>query len=148
VFSNLSVWENLIATARRGSARMSSAWTIEAVYELFPRLKERQRNLAATLSGGEQQMLAIGRALLTNPSLLILDEATEGLAPIVRTDIWKCLKTLKSSGLSLLVIDKNIGPLLKLADRHYVMEKGKIVWSGSSDGFEQDFEMLQRRLGV
>jgi branched-chain amino acid transport system ATP-binding protein len=148
VFSNLSVWENLVATARSGPARVASEWTIDSVYALFPRLKERQRNLAATLSGGEQQMLAIGRALLTNPSLLILDEATEGLAPIVRTDIWKCLKTLKSSGLSLLVIDKNIAPLLKLADRHYVMEKGKIVWSGSSGGFEHDFGMLQKRLGV
>ena len=120
VFPNLSVRENLVATAgnRLGHAE---PWTLERVYSLFPRLKERAKNLGANLSGGEQQMLAIGRALMTNPQLLILDEATEGLAPLVRAEIWDCLQTLKASGLSILIIDKNLVPLMRLADRHFLL---------------------------
>ena len=110
----------------------SEAWTLERVYDLFPRLKERESNLGSNLSGGEQQMLAIGRALMTNPRLLILDEATEGLAPLVRVEIWACLGRLKTAGISMIVIDKNIGPLLRLADRHHIVEKGQVVWSGNS----------------
>ena len=138
---------NLVATAsdRRKSA---NAWTLERVYDMFPRLKERDRNLGSNLSGGEQQMLAIGRALMTNPILLILDEATEGLAPIVRAEIWKCLARLKDEGLSLIVIDKNIGPLLRLADRHFIVEKGRVVWSGSSATLSGQPELLHRYLGV
>ena len=147
VFPNLTVRENLVATAsdRRKSA---NAWTLERVYDMFPRLKERDRNLGSNLSGGEQQMLAIGRALMTNPILLILDEATEGLAPIVRAEIWKCLGRLKDEGLSLIVIDKNIGPLLRLADRHFIVEKGRVVWSGASATLSGQPELLHRYLGV
>ena len=147
VFPNLTVRENLVATAsdRRQSA---NAWTLERVYDMFPRLKERDRNLGSNLSGGEQQMLAIGRALMTNPILLILDEATEGLAPIVRAEIWKCLGRLKDEGLSLIVIDKNIGPLLRLADRHFIVEKGRVVWSGASATLSGQPELLHRYLGV
>ena len=147
VFPNLTVRENLVATAsdRRQS---SSAWTLDRVYGMFPRLKERDRNLGSNLSGGEQQMLAIGHALMTNPILLILDEATEGLAPIVRAEIWKCLARLKDEGLSLIVIDKNIGPLLRLADRHFIVEKGRVVWSGASATLSAQPELLHRYLGV
>ena len=147
VFPNLTVRENLVATAsdRRQS---SNAWTLDRVYGMFPRLKERERNLGSNLSGGEQQMLAIGRALMTNPILLILDEATEGLAPIVRAEIWKCLARLKEEGLSLIVIDKNIGPLLRLADRHFIVEKGRVVWSGASATLSGQPELLHRYLGV
>ena len=147
VFPNLTVRENLVATAsdRRQS---SNAWTLDRVYGMFPRLKERDRNLGSNLSGGEQQMLAIGRALMTNPILLILDEATEGLAPIVRAEIWKCLARLKDEGLSLIVIDKNIGPLLRLADRHFIVEKGRVVWSGASATLSAQPELLHRYLGV
>ena len=147
VFPNLTVRENLVATAsdRRQS---SNAWTLDRVYDMFPRLQERDRNLGSNLSGGEQQMLAIGRALMTNPILLILDEATEGLAPIVRAEIWKCLARLKDEGLSLIVIDKNIGPLLRLADRHFIVEKGRVVWSGASATLSGQPELLHRYLGV
>ena len=147
VFRNLSVRENLVATAanRHGA---SDPWTLDRIYELFPRLKERDRNLAATLSGGEQQMLAIGRALMTNPRFLILDEATEGLAPLVRKVIWDCLARLKALGLTLLVIDKNIGPLLRLADNHHVVEKGRVVWSGSSAALKARPELLHQYVGV
>ncbi len=147
IFPNLTVRENLVATAEnRHQAR--DPWTLDAVYRMFPRLKERERNLGATLSGGEQQMLAIGRALMTNPTLLILDEATEGLAPLVRADIWRCLEGLKGAGLALVVIDKNIGPLLRLADRHYILEKGRVVWSGTSPDLRANRDVLQHYVGV
>ncbi len=147
VFPNLTVRENLVATAgnRHGSA---SPWTLETVFQLFPRLQERERHLGANLSGGEQQMLAVGRALMTNPRLLILDEATEGLAPLIRAEIWNCLQRLKEQGLALIVIDKNIGPLLRLADRHYVVEKGRIVWQGSSDELRAQPAVVEQYLGV
>ncbi len=147
VFPNLSVRENLVATAgnRLGHA---GPWTLERVYSLFPRLKERAKNLGANLSGGEQQMLAIGRALMTNPQLLILDEATEGLAPLVRAEIWDCLQTLKASGLSILIIDKNLVPLMRLADRHFLLEKGRTLWQGSSEDLLASRRDLRESLGV
>ena len=147
VFPNLSVRENLVATAgnRHGQAQ---PWTLDTVYTMFPRLKERERNLGSNLSGGEQQMLAIGRALMTNPKLLILDEATEGLAPLIRAEIWSCLGRLRNTGLAMIVIDKNIGPLLELADRHVVLEKGRVVWQGNSDQLRAQPEVLHRYLGV
>ncbi len=126
VFPTLTVAENLIATARPG------ALDIAAVYELFPRLAERRRNLGRQLSGGEQQMLAIGRALCTNPRLLILDEATEGLAPLIRAEIWACITRLKLRGLAILLIDKTLSALMDLADRHVILDKGVSVWTGSS----------------
>lgn len=147
IFPTLTVRENLVATARNWS-NASDPWTIERVYAMFPRLKERERNLGVNLSGGEQQMLAIGRALLTNPQLLILDEATEGLAPLARAEIWKCLQCLKKNGLALIVIDKNIGPLLRLADRHYVIEKGRIVWSGDSAQLRASPQILHKYVGI
>ena len=132
VFASLSVEENLTATAaNRGGG--AARWTLPAVYALFPRLAERRRNSGAQLSGGEQQMLAIGRALMTNPKLLILDEATEGLAPLIRAEIWAVLARLKAEGQAILLIDKNLGAVLRLADRHVVMEKGRTVWTGSSE---------------
>jgi len=147
VFANLSVWENLVATAsNRGGAK--DPWTLEKVYALFPSLKQREKNLGATLSGGEQQMLAIGRALMTNPKLLILDEATEGLAPLVRMEIWNCLAQLKGLGLTVIAIDKNIVPLLRLADTHHIVEKGKVVWSGSSASLRARPELLHQYVGV
>ncbi len=147
IFSNLSVRENLVATAGNRQRR-SSVWTLERVYEMFPRLKERQGNLGSNLSGGEQQMLAIGRALMTNPRLLILDEATEGLAPLIRYEIWNCLARLKGEGLSLVVIDKNIPPLLRLADRHFIVEKGRVVWQGRSDELRALPELLRTYVGI
>lgn len=128
VFPTLTVEENLIATAanRFGTAR----WTLDSVYALFPRLKERRSNMGNQLSGGEQQMLSIGRALMTNPKLVILDEATEGLAPLIRQEIWDCLKQLKREGEAILVIDKNVDALAAFADRHIILEKGKVVWRG------------------
>ena len=147
VFPNLSVRENLVATAnnRTGAAE---PWTLERVYALFPRLRERERNLGANLSGGEQQMLAIGRALMTNPRLLILDEATEGLAPLIRQEIWDCLSRLKAAGQTIVVIDKNISALLKLADRHHIVEKGRVVWQGSSGSLREQPEILHQYVGV
>ena len=144
IFPTLSVEENLIATAakRFGDAR----WTLERVYEFFPRLKERRRNMGNQLSGGEQQMLAIGRALMTNPRLLILDEATEGLAPLIRTEIWNCLARLKADGHSILLVDKNLDALLKLADRHVVIEKGRVVWTGTSATLAADPSVRERFL--
>ena len=142
IFANLTVRENLVATARRGP------WDLGAIHELFPRLKERGGNMGNQLSGGEQQMLAIGRALMTNPRLMILDEATEGLAPLVRQEIWHCLDRLKSAGQSILLIDKNIELMLRLADRHYVIEKGRVVWSGTSPELAARPEIRQRYLGV
>jgi branched-chain amino acid transport system ATP-binding protein len=147
IFPNLSVRENLVATAGNRHQR-AQPWTLDTVYTMFPRLKERERNLGSNLSGGEQQMLAIGRALMTNPKLLILDEATEGLAPLIRAEIWSCLGRLRNTGLSMIVIDKHIGPLLNLADRHVVLEKGRVVWQGDSDQLRAQPEVLQRYLGV
>ncbi len=147
VFPNLTVRENLVATAHNRLGR-KDAWTLERVYGLFPRLRERAGNLGANLSGGEQQMLAIGRALMTNPKLLVLDEATEGLAPIVRGEIWDCLATLKNSGLSVLVIDKNLVPLMRLADTHYILEKGRSIWRGSSAALMDARGELKESLGV
>jgi branched-chain amino acid transport system ATP-binding protein len=123
-------------------------WTLARVFELFPGLQQRERHLGANLSGGEQQMLAIGRALMTNPRLLILDEATEGLAPLVRREIWQCLQRLKGSGLAMIVIDKNTGPLLRLADRHYILEKGRVVWHGTSEALRAQPELLEQYVGV
>ncbi|WP_313702014.1 ABC transporter ATP-binding protein [Achromobacter sp.] len=147
VFPNLSVRENLVATAhnRQGVAQ---PWTLERVYGLFPRLSERAKHLGSHLSGGEQQMLAIGRALLTNPRLLILDEATEGLAPVVREEIWSALETLKQTGLAVLCIDKNLEPLLATADRHAIVEKGRVAWTGTSKEFLDDEARLLQYLGV
>jgi len=144
IFPTLSVEENLIATAasRFGKAR----WDIERIYGFFPRLKERRGNRGNQLSGGEQQMLAIGRALMTNPRLIILDEATEGLAPIIRQEIWSCLTALKAEGESILVIDKNVDALAKFADRHVVLEKGRVVWRGSSDELRSDSAVKDRFL--
>jgi len=149
VFPNLTVEENLIATARAAARHGGkSEWTLKRVYEFFPRLQERSGNLGGLLSGGEQQMLAIGRALMTNPRLLVLDEATEGLAPIIRAEIWQALTQLKEQGMSQIVIDKNVAALLPFADRHYVLEKGKVVWQGSSDELRQDNAIVQQYLGV
>ncbi|NYT83758.1 ABC transporter ATP-binding protein [Alcaligenaceae bacterium] len=147
VFPNLSVHENLVATAHNRQ-RSTLPWTIEKIYELFPRLSERSGNLGSNLSGGEQQMLAIGRALMTNPKLLILDEATEGLAPIIRTEIWNCLATLKQQGLAIICIDKNLNSLLPLADRHYIVEKGRAVWEGTSQELSAQRRQLQVYMGV
>jgi len=147
VFPNLTVRENLVATAanRRGA---SNAWTTERVYGLFPSLRERRRHFGNQLSGGEQQMLAIGRALMTNPRLLILDEATEGLAPLVRADIYQSLEQLKAEGLSILVIDKDVRALTRVADRHYVLEKGRVVWQGSSAELAASEDVQHRYLGI
>jgi len=147
VFTNLTVHENLVATARHAS-RSGNDWTLERIYALFPSLARRDKNLGSNLSGGEQQMLAIGRALMTNPRLLILDEATEGLAPLVRKEIWACLTELKRMGQTVIVIDKNIGPLLRLADCHHIVEKGQVVWSGSSASLRARPELLERYVGV
>jgi branched-chain amino acid transport system ATP-binding protein len=147
VFPTLTVRENLIATAANRGHR-AEAWTLPRIYGLFPRLAERASQYANTLSGGEQQMLAVGRALMTNPRLLILDEATEGLAPVVRREIWRCIDTLKAQGQSILLIDKNIEVLKRLADRHYILEKGRTVWSGDSAALERDADTVHRYLGV
>lgn len=146
IFPTLSVEENLVATAasRFGPPR----WTLERVYGLFPRLQERARNMGNQLSGGEQQMLAIGRALMTNPKLVILDEATEGLAPLIRQEIWTCLKTLKDEGEAILIIDKNVDALAAFADRHIILEKGRIVWSGNSAALIADPVLKDRYLHV
>jgi branched-chain amino acid transport system ATP-binding protein len=144
VFPTLTVEENLIATAAARTA--VPRWTLDRVYEFFPQLAERRRNMGNELSGGEQQMLAIGRALMTNPKLLILDEATEGLAPLVRAEIWKCLARLKAEGQAILLVDKHLGQLVKLADRHAIIEKGQVVWSGPSAALGQT--IVQRYLQV
>jgi branched-chain amino acid transport system ATP-binding protein len=147
IFPNLSVRENLVAASANRTGR-PSPWTLARVFEFFPRLRERQNNRGNQLSGGEQQMLAIGRALMTNPKLLILDEATEGLAPLIRQEIWACLRRLKAEGQAILVIDKNVGALIGLADRHYIVEKGRVVWSGPSSALAADPELQHRYLGV
>ena len=146
IFPTLSVEENLIATAssRFGAPR----WTLSRIYALFPRLKERRRNMGTQLSGGEQQMLAIGRALMTNPKLVILDEATEGLAPLIRLEIWDCLKALKNDGEAILIIDKNVDALANFANRHIILEKGRVVWSGSSPDLLADPVLKDRYLHV
>ena len=147
IFPNLTVRENLIATASNRSNH-SNPWTMNKIMEIFPELRERLNNSSAVLSGGEQQMLAIGRALMTNPQLLILDEATEGLAPLVRNIIWDSLTRLKSQGLSILIIDKNLVELSKIADRHVIIEKGKDVWSGGSKQLTSSPEVTKRYLGI
>ncbi|WP_028029237.1 ABC transporter ATP-binding protein [Gemmobacter nectariphilus] len=147
IFSTLTVRENLVATASNRLKR-AEPWTLEKVYDLFPRLGERAGQLAGTLSGGEQQMLAVGRALMTNPRLLILDEATEGLAPVIRTEIWHVIEKLKSQGQSILLIDKNLGVLKRLADRHYIIEKGRTVWSGSGADLDRDAATVQGYVGL
>ena len=147
IFPNLTVVENLIATAANRS-KSKKPWNLEKVFELFPRLASRTNNMGNQLSGGEQQMLAIGRALMTNPRLLILDEATEGLAPLIRMEIWDCLKGLKSSGQSILVVDKNIEALTRFADRHYIIEKGRVVWTGDSSLLSDNEEIQHRFLGI
>jgi branched-chain amino acid transport system ATP-binding protein len=145
IFPSLTVEENLIATA---ALRFALRWTLERVYDFFPQLAERRRHMGNELSGGEQQMLAIGRALMTNPKLLILDEATEGLAPLLRLQIWQCLARLKSEGQAILIVDKHLGALVKLADRHAIIEKGQVVWTGTSAALTADPTVAQRYLQV
>ncbi len=147
IFPNLSVRENLVAFAENRSGR-ADPWTVEKVLEFFPRLAERVENMGNQLSGGEQQMLAIGRALVTNPYLLILDEATEGLAPLVREEIWKCLAKLRAAGQTILVIDKYIERLVDLADRHTIIERGRVAWQGTSAELDADRNLWHRYLGV
>ena len=147
VFPNLTVRENLVATAaNRGGG--TDPWTVETVFDLFPQLAERQRVLGGALSGGEQQMLAIGRALMTNPRLLILDEAAEGLAPLIRAEIWRCIAGLKARGQSILLIDKDVAALTRIADAHYILEKGQIVWRGTSAELRAREDIQHRYLGV
>jgi len=147
IFPNLTVRENLVAAAanRLGA---SDPWTLDKIHALFPRLAERGGNMGNQLSGGEQQMLSIGRALMTNPHLLILDEATEGLAPLIREQIWNCLSMLKGCGQSILVIDKNVDHLARICDRHYIIERGRAVWSGSSQQLIAEPELQHRYLGI
>ncbi len=147
IFPNLTVRENLVA-ASADRLRGADPWTLEKIHALFPRLKERGGNMGNQLSGGEQQMLAIGRALMTNPRLLILDEATEGLAPLIREEIWNCLSMLKARGQSVLVIDKNVEHLTRIADRHYIIERGRAVWSGTSAQLVAEPELQHRYLGI
>jgi len=147
IFPSLTVWENLTATASRGPGG-SPRWTTDAVLELFPWIRERRQQMGGQLSGGEQQMLAIARALMTNPELLILDEATEGLAPIVRGEIWKVLRKLKRGGQSILLVDKNLKVLARLADRHYVLERGRVRWSGDSRALGSEYEAIRRVVGL
>ena len=147
VFPNLTVRENLVATAANRDGR-GNPWTLGRVFELFPALAERSVNMGNQLSGGEQQMLAIGRALMTNPRLLILDEATEGLAPLIRAEIWKCLGSLKQEGQSILVIDKSVEALTRVGDRHYIIERGTVVWQGDSDTLRASEDLQHRYLGI
>jgi branched-chain amino acid transport system ATP-binding protein len=147
IFPNLTVKENLIAAAADRAAT-EKPWTLERVHELFPQLADLGPRMGGLLSGGEQQMLAVGRALMTNPRLLILDEATEGLAPLIREEIWRCLAKLKSEGQAILVIDKNVEALTRIADRHYLIERGRIVWNGSSKELAAAPEIQHRYLGV
>jgi branched-chain amino acid transport system ATP-binding protein len=147
VFPSLTVRENLVATAANRGANVTP-WQVETVFELFPQLAARARSLGGALSGGEQQMLAIGRALMTNPRLLILDEATEGLAPLVRAEIWRCVERLKATGQSILLIDKDVATLTRIADAHYILEKGRIVWRGTSAELRLRADIQHRYLGV
>ena len=147
VFPNLTVRENILATERhRTDAK--DPWTYEKVLGLFPALRQRASHPGNALSGGEQQMVAISRALMTNPRLLILDEATEGLAPLVRREIWRCLEELSEGGLAILVIDKNIEHLMRIADHHYILEKGEVVWHGSSASLRSEKHLLEQHLGL
>jgi len=148
VFPNLTVRENLQIAARPRGRAAAPPWTLPRILELFPPLAERLAAMGRTLSGGEQQMLAIGRALLTNPRLLVLDEATEGLAPLIRRDIWRCLAALKAAGQAVLLIDKNIAALTRVADRAYILEKGRVVWHGTSSALRDDHEAQRRFLGI
>ncbi|MDF0522569.1 ABC transporter ATP-binding protein [Bradyrhizobium yuanmingense] len=147
IFPNLTVRENLVAAAA-DRFNSDNPWTLAAIYVMFPRLAERASNMGNQLSGGEQQMLAIGRALMTNPKLLILDEATEGLAPLIREEIWNCLSLLKSRGQSILVVDKNVDHLARICDRHYIIERGKTVWSGTSDQLMAAPDLQHKYLGI
>ena len=147
-FPNLSVREHLTAFSAHRNPDLQQAWTPERVFDFFPRLRERANNMGNQLSGGEQQMLAIGRALVTNPKLLILDEATEGLAPKVREEIWHCLASLRTEGQTILVIDKYVERLLGLADRHVILERGRVVWEGQSKALDADRGLWHRYLGV
>ena len=147
IFPNLTVEENLVATAHN-RAGSKNPWTLKRIYELFPGIAARRTNMGNQLSGGEQQMLAVGRALMTNPRLLILDEATEGLAPLIRQEIWNTLEKLKATGQSILVVDKNVDALARIADRHYIIEKGKVVWTGTSPQLLADKDLQHRYLGV
>lgn len=147
VFPNLTVREHLVAFADRRNG-LSDVWDLERIYSVFPRLKERQHHLGSQLSGGEQQMLAIGRALSTNPRLLILDEATEGLAPVIREEIWRCLAALKAAGQTILVVDKYVHRLMDLADRHLILERGRLVWEGDSAALNADRRLWERYLAV
>lgn len=147
VFPNLTVREHLVAFADRRNG-LSDVWGLERIYGVFPRLKERQHHLGSQLSGGEQQMLAIGRALSTNPRLLILDEATEGLAPVIREEIWRCLAALKAAGQTILVVDKYVHRLMDLADRHLILERGRLVWEGDSAALNADRRLWERYLAV
>ncbi len=147
IFPNLTVRENLIATSDNRSGT-KEPWTVEEIVEMFPNLGNRMGNMGNQLSGGEQQMLAVGRALMTNPKLLILDEATEGLAPLIREEIWTCLAKLKARGQSILVIDKNVDALTRIGDRHYIVERGEVVWQGTSDALRADEDLQHRYLGV
>ena len=147
VYPNLTVREHLVAFADRRNG-LSDVWDLERIYGVFPRLKERQHHLGSQLSGGEQQMLAIGRALSTNPRLLILDEATEGLAPVIREEIWRCLAALKAAGQTILVVDKYVHRLMDLADRHLILERGRLVWEGDSTALNADRRLWERYLAV
>jgi len=147
IFPSLTVWENLTATSAAGPSG-KPRWTTNAILELFPWIAQRRSQMGGQLSGGEQQMLAIARALMTNPELLILDEATEGLAPIIRQEIWKVLSKLKASGQSILIVDKNLKVLARIADRHYVLERGRVRWSGDSAALGTDLDVVRRFVGV
>jgi branched-chain amino acid transport system ATP-binding protein len=147
VFPNLTVRENILATERHRPEEIDP-WTYEKVLALFPALRERAGYPGNALSGGEQQMVAISRALMTNPKLLILDEATEGLAPLIRREIWRCLEKLGASGLAILVIDKNVEHLLRIADHHYILEKGEVVWHGNSASLRNEKRLLEQHLGL
>ena len=147
IFPNLTMMENLVATASN-HLNQPEPWTVERVFELFPELAERKGSMGNLLSGGEQQMLAIGRALMTNPKLVILDEATEGLAPLIRAEIWACLDRLKGEGQSILVVDKNVDALEALADHHVVVEKGQVAWTGTSAELKADASIRERYLSV
>ena len=147
LFPNLTVEENLIATEDNRSGS-DDPWTLEKIYDLFPAVADRRNNMGNQLSGGEQQMVAVSRALMTNPKLLILDEATEGLAPLIRQEIWNTLETLKEHGESILVVDKNVDALTRIGDRHYIIEKGQVVWSGGSEELRSNEDLQHEYLGV
>jgi branched-chain amino acid transport system ATP-binding protein len=146
VFPTLTVRENLVATAR--GATGASPWDLRRIHRLFPRLAERSGQLASTLSGGEQQMLAIGRALMTNPRLIVLDEATEGLAPLIRREIWSCLSEIRGAGVAILIVDKNLTEVARIADHAVILEKGRVGWCGAPESLLHDEALQHRYLGV